>query len=111
MSDKQLNEGMGSVNVETHYDVSRIKQLAGIANASTVAGTPVVFEDDSAEYDDEAGMALNSLRTLERSVEILMAAIQPGDNLPEWCQEKLSLAEDYITTVKDYLLSEKGQGQ
>jgi hypothetical protein len=108
---KQLNEGLGSVNVETQYDVSRIRKLAGLANETTVAGTPVVFEDDSAEYDDEAGMALNSLRTLERSVEILMGTIQPGDNLPEWCQEKLSLAQDYITTVKDYLLSEKGQGQ
>ena len=29
-----------------------------------------------------------------------------GDNLPEWCQEKLSLAEDYLVTVWDYLQSE-----
>jgi hypothetical protein len=111
MTNGSLNEGMGSVNVETQYDLSRIKQLAGIANASTVAGTPVVFEDDSAEYDDEAGMAHNSLKTMQRAVEGLATTIQPGDNLPEWCQEKLSLAEDYLVSVWDYLQSEKDTGQ
>ena len=30
--------------------------------------------------------------------------------MPEWAQEKLSLAEDYLTTVWDYLLSQKEQG-
>jgi ribonucleotide reductase beta subunit family protein with ferritin-like domain len=39
-----------------------------------------------------------------------MDTIQEGDNLPEWAQEKLSLAEDYLTTVWDYLLSQKEQG-
>lgn len=42
MTDKEIiKEGMASVNVEEEVDVSRIRKLAGLANASTVAGTPV----------------------------------------------------------------------
>ena len=69
-----------------------------------------VHEDVNGEYDDEAGMAKGSLQTMSRAVTGLMDTIQQGDDLPEWCQEKLSLAEDYLTTVWDYLLSQKEQG-
>ena len=67
-----------------------------------------VKEDD--EYDDESGMAKSGLQTMSRAVSGLMDTIQEGDNLPEWAQQKLSLAEDYLTTVWDYLLSQKEQG-
>jgi hypothetical protein len=63
------------------------------------------------EYDDEAGMAHNSLETIYRATKGLSETIKPGDNLPEWCQEKLSLAEDYLVTVWDYLLSEKSMDE
>jgi hypothetical protein len=61
---KQLNEGMGSVNVEEQYDVSRIQQLAGIANSSTVAGTPVaedINDDISAEDAQDLARQLETL--------------------------------------------------
>ena len=29
------------------------------------------------------------------------------DNLPEWCQNKITKATDYIDSVRDYLKSEK----
>jgi hypothetical protein len=67
-------------------------------------------EDVNGEYDDEAGMAYGSLHTLKRAVDGLMATIDENDNLPEWCQEKISIAEDYLVTVWDYLQSEKAQG-
>ena len=69
-----------------------------------------VTEDSDGEYNDEAGMAKSGLQTMSRAVTGLMDTIQEGDNLPEWAQEKLSLAEDYLTTVWDYLLSQKEQG-
>jgi len=69
------------------------------------------FEDiDSPEYNDEAGMSYGSLHTISRAANGLMDTIKEGDNLPEWCQEKISLAEDYLVTVWDYLQSEKEQG-
>jgi hypothetical protein len=65
-------------------------------------------EDSNDEYNDEAGMSENSLLTIARAASGLLDTIEDGDNLPEWCQEKLSIAEDYLVTVWDYLQSEKG---
>jgi hypothetical protein len=50
---KQLTEGMGSINVEEEIDVSRIRVLAGLANSTTVAGTPVVAESEGSEMTQE----------------------------------------------------------
>jgi len=69
-----------------------------------------VAEEYNPEYDDEAGMAQGSLHTLQNAVAGLQDVIDSGDNLPEWCQEKISLAEDYLVTVWDYIQSEKAQG-
>lgn len=68
-------------------------------------------ENFNPEYDDEAGMAHNSLETIYRATKGLADIIKDGDNLPEWCQEKLSLAEDYLVTVWDYLKSEQAMSE
>ena len=62
---------------------------------------------NSPEYNDEAGMSHNSIHTIMRAAKGLESTIKEGDNLPEWCQEKLSIAEDYLVTVWDYLQSEQ----
>ena len=63
-------------------------------------------EDHNPEYDDEAGMADNNLETLKRAVDGLDQLIQPGDNLPEWCQEKIAVAKSMLVSVWDYMASE-----
>lgn len=73
--------------------------------------TDLVLENFDAEYNDESGMAKNSLRTIARATKGLYGTIGDGDNLPEWCQKKLNLAEDYLVTVWDYLQSEKGMSE
>lgn len=65
---------------------------------------------DTPEYNDEAGMAQSNLHTLVRAVNGLLDTIEEGDNLPEWCQEKIAKAEMILVTVWDYLLSQKAQG-
>jgi len=67
----------------------------------------MTMENFNAEYDDEAGMSYGSLHTINRAANGLLDTIKEGDDLPEWCQEKISLAENYLVTVWDYLLSEK----
>jgi hypothetical protein len=73
---EQLNEGQGSINVETQYDISRIQKLAGIQNASTVSGTPVSesIDDDlseeqahelAAELEEHVAALANSLHSIE----------------------------------------------
>lgn len=87
------------------------RREAGIETAKKkIAAKGVNEESLNPEYDDEAGMAQGSLHTLKRAVDGLMNTIHDKDNLPEWCQEKISLAEDYLVTVWDYLQSEQEQG-
>jgi hypothetical protein len=62
---------------------------------------------ENSEYDDEAGMADNNLETLKRAVEGLDDMINSGDNLPEWCQEKIAVAKSMLVTVWDYMQSEE----
>ena len=63
---------------------------------------------NSAEYDQEGQSVKNSLLTTLRAVKGLGNMLGDDENLPEWCQEKISLAEDYLVTVWDYLQSEEG---
>ena len=64
-------------------------------------------EEFNGEYDDEAGMADNNLETMRRAVDGIDNVISAGDNLPEWCQEKIAVAKSMLVTVWDYMRSEE----
>ena len=70
---KKLNEGMGSINVEEEIDVSRIRVLAGLANSTTVAGTPVVAEAEgqlSPEQREQVADAIEAaIEEMNQSLE------------------------------------------
>ena len=61
--------------------------------------------DDKAEYDQEGRMAKNHLSTMIDAVKDLEKIIQDNENLPEWVQDKITMATDYIDTVRDYMKS------
>jgi hypothetical protein len=67
----------------------------------------VVGEEFNGEYDDEAGMADNNLETMKRAVAGIDNVIHSGDNLPEWCQEKIAVAKSMLVAVWDYMESEE----
>ena len=69
-----------------------------------------VAEGFNGEYDDEAGMADNNLETLRRTVDGIDQVINSGDNLPEWCQEKIAVAKSMLVAVWDYMQSEEERG-
>jgi hypothetical protein len=106
---------------KTDYGSKHIGTLGGKGTKGQVTGRgantrtgnkPVVsVEGFNPEYDDEAGMAHNSLQTIHRATVGLSKVIGEGDNLPEWCQEKLSIAEDYLVTVWDYIQSEQNMSE
>ena len=68
-------------------------------------------ENYNPEYDDEAGMADNNLETLDRAVEGIDRLIDSGDNLPEWCQEKIAVAKSMLVAVWDYMYSEEASDE
>jgi hypothetical protein len=78
---------------------------------NTINETKERMTESNSEYDDEAGMAENNLETLKRAVEGIDDLINPGDNLPEWCQEKIAVAKSMLVTVWDYMKSEENSDE
>jgi hypothetical protein len=69
-----------------------------------------VNEEFNGEYDDEAGMLKNDLQTIQRVSTHLEKAIYDNENLPEWCQAKISQAKGMIVAVMDYMVSQHENG-
>jgi hypothetical protein len=68
-------------------------------------------DQDPGEYDQEGDMAKTKLRTIISSAKEMHDMLGTDDNLPEWVQDKITKAEDYITTVRDYMKSESEDGK
>lgn len=58
------------------------------------------------EPDYEGGMARNQLYTTCKDAHELIEMMKDNTELPAWCQSKITLAADYITTVRNYLEGE-----
>ena len=54
-------------------------------------------------------MAKSDLRSIMANAKRLHDMIGDSDNLPEWCQNKITVAEDYISTVANYLTAEMNE--
>ena len=61
------------------------------------------------EYDQEGDMAQRQLLTAKDAADELRSILHTDENLPEWVQKKISLAVDYLDTVRDYMKSTKAQ--
>lgn len=66
-------------------------------------------QEEPGEYDFEGDMAKTQLKSIIRNSMELHDMLEDDDNLPEWVQSKITLAEDYITTVYNYMTSEKDE--
>jgi hypothetical protein len=61
---------------------------------------------EKSEYDYEGDMARGQLQSIIMNAQRVHDMIKDNDNLPEWVQSKITLAEDYISTVSNYMSSE-----
>lgn len=94
---KQLKEGMGSVNVEQEYDLSRITKLAGLTNNnSNSTGTPVSERISDDIYSEKA---IEIASELEQQVEQLTRAL---DEIEQTI--KFHLPKEYAG-MKDYTIA------
>lgn len=76
---------------------------------ATATAKKVAEEKDPNEYDREGEMMKGQLRQICSANEKLMKMVGDDDNLPEWVQNKVTKATDYIRSVRDYLESESNK--
>jgi hypothetical protein len=73
---------------------------------ATATAKRVAEAKDPGEYDYEGDMAKNNLRTICRASGEMIDMLDENTNLPEWVQSKITLAEDYISSAYNYMMSE-----
>jgi hypothetical protein len=54
-------------------------------------------------------MASSQLRSIIQNAEALLSMLQPDTDLPEWVQSKITLAQDYMLSAKDYMSTEMSE--
>jgi|APGre2960657423_1045063.scaffolds.fasta_scaffold15515_4 hypothetical protein len=62
-------------------------------------------EKDPNEYDQEGEMAITLLNNVIDAAEDLILLLEDDENLPEWAQAKITKAEDYLDSVRDYMMN------
>jgi hypothetical protein len=74
----------------------------------THAGSRMHLEGkDPGEYDEEGLMMKDQLDIVMDAADDIYDTVSDTENLPEWCQNKITKAADYIDSVRDYLKSQK----
>jgi len=64
---------------------------------------------DEGEYDQEGDMAKSDLRSILANAKRVHDMLEDSDNLPEWVQSKITKAEDYMSTVANYMEAEMNE--
>lgn len=86
--------------------------MTGISTGPTPMPPGEISLPQNDEYQAEAENMINSqLHSLSTNTERLKSLVAQFDELEPWVQSKLTLAEDYISTITHYLEYEAGKHQ
>jgi hypothetical protein len=100
----------GSQDDEEHYTVGEKEWEQQVKHVKKRAMQEEKKDKyDEGEYDREGDMAKSDLRSIMANAKRLHDMIGDADNLPEWCQNKITIAEDYISTVANYMTAEMNE--
>ena len=95
----------GSTDDEEHYTISSKEYGQQLDHAKKRAMMTTEAKEKT-EYDYEGDMARGQLQSIINNAQRVHDMLEDNDNLPEWVQSKITLAEDYISTVSNYMMSE-----
>jgi len=96
--------GPFSTDDEEHYTVSTQEYEQQVKHVKKRA---MQEAKDPGEYDQEGDMAMTQLRSIMYHAQELHDQLNKDDNLPEWVQSKITLAQDYMQTACDYMYAQK----
>jgi len=109
LKENKLNEMCGG---ETHMQEPQPEPVMGPVIGIGVDDEPCGCPDMLHNHNnDEGSMARSQLMHMRNYAEELTQMITDQDNLPEWVELKITLANDYIAKVKHYLEGETAREQ
>jgi hypothetical protein len=83
-------------------------RMAGIPHEDDAAYHPVANDAGGVRFEDhnvgeQAGMIKSNLYSIASKAQSLHDTIGDMDQLPEWVQEKIAVADEMIDVISDYL--------
>lgn len=113
---KHSGEWAGPAHLRNHdFAIRGLRKAIGeeVEDIDTILQTleEAISTIDKGEYDYEGAMARTQLQTVVRNSQELINMLSMDDNMPEWVQSKITLAQDYISSVRDYLKSREELGE
>ena len=111
LKESKINEMCGG-EMEPHMQQPQPEPVMGPEIGIGVEDEPCGCTDmDHNHNNHEGGMARSQLMHMKNYAEELIQMITDQDNLPEWAESKITLANDYIAKVKHYLEGEMARSQ
>ena len=86
-----------------------IKEELEEVKASMMGTDYASFPPHDFEYKGEGSMAVNQLHRTEELANMLQGMISKDDNLEEWVESKITKAQDYLSSVLNYMSGKKKQ--
>jgi hypothetical protein len=56
--------------------------------------------------ENDSEMVITNLKSIIQNAEALLGLVQNGSAMPEWAEAKVTLAQDYIMSAKDFISAE-----
>ena len=102
-SDKRYKQGnySGAVRAieKIKKGLSKHPQVAAVLKKQNEAKDP-------GEYDNEGEMAKNQLKSILRDAGHMVKMFDDEENLPEWVQNKITKAQDYLQSAHSYMMGQ-----
>ena len=106
---QKFNKNLKKAGYDPEAGAARLEKLLAKQKKEREERQAMREDKDKREYDYEGEMVKSDLRAIMGNAERIMSMIKDEDNLPEWCQNKITLAEDYVSTVANYLYAEMNE--
>lgn len=81
-----------------------VKTIAALIGENTIIEAD---DKDPGEYDEEGLMMKDQLDIIMDAADEIYDMVDDDENLPEWVQNKITKAADYIDSSRDYLMAKK----
>ncbi len=91
----------------TRMKITR-RQLRKIIREQCSAAPPMEIIPEPDSHHGEGSMARGQLARSAETADMLLDIIGDDADLPEWVEAKITLAQDYLGTVLDYMRGKQG---
>lgn len=104
-----------SDGIVLHADDKMMRALEAYGYLSEEELSPLSLEEDdiavqnAGEYDFEGDSVKDDLETVIRAARRLTGMLRDNENVPEWVQNKINRAADYVDTAADYVDSNEDE--